>query len=157
MELEEAAFIKYYGFSIKLKVSLIIFGAVSLLFVLFLQVMLGLDADGSTMSQIADGFGETLYIEETPGVLDCNTFRFVSKLELDLHLLCHSRKLHYAFLNACKLEQELHSSRMHTARLLTVSPSMHCAGGGSALPGGCLPCQGGSPCHRGGGGYPSMD
>ena len=31
----------------------------------------------------------------------------------------------------------LHSSRMHTARLLTVSPSMHCAGGVSAL-GGCL-------------------
>ena len=104
MELEEATFIKYYGFSIKLKVSLIIFGAVSLLSVLFLQVMLGLDSDGSTKSQIADGFGETLDIEETPGVLDCNTFRFFSKLKLDLHLLSHSRKLHYAFLNACKLE-----------------------------------------------------
>ena len=47
----------------------------------------------------------------------------------------------------------LHSSRMHTARLLTVSPSMHCAGGVSALggvpglgdvcSGGCL-VQGGS-------------
>ena len=58
------------------------------------------------------------------------------------------------------LEQELHSSRMHTARLLTVSPIMHCAGGvclarGSALPGeggsalqeGGLPCQGGPPCQ----------
>ena len=31
----------------------------------------------------------------------------------------------------------LHSSRMHTARLLTVSSSMHCAGEGSAF-GGCL-------------------
>ena len=50
--------------------------------------------------------------------------------------------------------KRLHSSRMHTARLLTVSPSMHCAGGvslpggspcwGGALPGG-LPCQGGIP------------
>ena len=39
-------------------------------------------------------------------------------------------------------EQELHSSKMHTARMLTVSPSMHCTGGRSALPGG-LPCQGG--------------
>ena len=35
-------------------------------------------------------------------------------------------------------KQELHSNRMHTARLLTVSPSMLCAGegGGSALPEG---------------------
>ena len=39
---------------------------------------------------------------------------------------------------------------MNTARLLTVSPSMHCAGGGllasggSALPGGS-PCKGGLP------------
>ena len=32
----------------------------------------------------------------------------------------------------------LHSSRMHTARLLTVSPSMHCAGGEVPDPGGCL-------------------
>ena len=32
----------------------------------------------------------------------------------------------------------LHSSRMRTARLLPVSPSMHCAGGwGCLLPGGC--------------------
>ena len=29
-----------------------------------------------------------------------------------------------------------HSSRMHTARLLPVSPSMHCAGGGVSAPGG---------------------
>ena len=94
MELEEATFIKYYGLLIKLKVPLIMFGVVSYSFVSFPQVMLGLDADGSTMSQIADGFGETLDIKETPGVLDCNTFRFVSKLELDLHLLSHSRKLH---------------------------------------------------------------
>ena len=36
-------------------------------------------------------------------------------------------------------QQELHSSRMHTARLLTVTPSMHCAGGS--------PCQGGLPCR----------
>ena len=30
----------------------------------------------------------------------------------------------------------MHSSRMRTARLLAVSPSMHCAGG--SAPGGCL-------------------
>ena len=41
----------------------------------------------------------------------------------------------------CK--QELHSSRMHNARLLTVSPNMHCDGGfclarGVSLPGVCL-------------------
>ena len=53
---------------------------------------------------------------------------------------------------------------MHTARLLTVSSSMHCArwislaGEGSALPGGCLPFQGGvylargEVCLAGGGG-----
>ena len=63
------------------------------------------------------------------------------------------------------IKQELHSSRMHTARLLTVSPSMHCTGGvcvargvpcrgvslpGGLLAGGCLargsPCPGGSAC-----------
>ena len=46
---------------------------------------------------------------------------------------------------------------MHTARLLTVSPSMHCAGGRglhnqgwSALQGGGLPCRGGGlPCQGG--------
>ena len=48
----------------------------------------------------------------------------------------------------------LHSSRMHTARLLTVSPSMHCAGGsargGSCMvPGGLL--HGGVPGLGGGG------
>ena len=37
----------------------------------------------------------------------------------------------------------LHSSRMHTARLLPICPSMHCAGGvcsqgGVSAPGGCL-------------------
>ena len=36
----------------------------------------------------------------------------------------------------------LHSSRMHTVCLLTVSPSMHCAGG--VCSGGCL-VQGGIP------------
>ena len=44
------------------------------------------------------------------------------------------------------LETRLHSSRMHTARLLTVSPSMHW-GGWVSLPGGS-PCQnGGLPCQ----------
>ena len=49
----------------------------------------------------------------------------------------------------------LHSSRMHTACLLTVSSSMHCAGWislageGSALPGGCLPSQGVSTLQGG--------
>ena len=56
-------------------------------------------------------------------------------------------------------QQELHSSRMHTAHLLTVSPSMHCAGGspcqgGLPCQGVCLamggsPCQGGLPCQGG--------
>ena len=70
-------------------------------------------------------------------------------------------------------KQELHSSRMHTTCLLTISPSMHCAGvsalpggspcysgwsallggGGSALPGG-FPCWG--VCLARGGWYPSM-
>ena len=59
----------------------------------------------------------------------------------------------------------LHSSRMHTARLLTVSPSMHCAGGEVPDPGGawsggvcsegCL-VQGGSAPGGGGWWYPSM-
>ena len=37
-------------------------------------------------------------------------------------------------------DTRLHSSRMHTARLLTVFPSMHCTGGGGGVsaPGGCL-------------------
>ena len=41
------------------------------------------------------------------------------------------------------LETRLHSSRMHTARLLTVSPSMHWAGGGVSLPGGSALPEGG--------------
>ena len=37
----------------------------------------------------------------------------------------------------------IYSSRMRTARLLPVSPSMHCAGGGGCLlPGGCLLLEG---------------
>ena len=38
-----------------------------------------------------------------------------------------------------KMETRLHCSRMRTARALTVSPSMLCAGGGGLLPGGCIP------------------
>ena len=41
------------------------------------------------------------------------------------------------------LKQELHSSRMHTARLLTVSRSMHCAGGGICLARGVCLARGG--------------
>ena len=41
----------------------------------------------------------------------------------------------------------LHSSRMHTARLLAVSPSMYCARGVSALE-GCV-CSGGVSAPRG--------
>ena len=54
-------------------------------------------------------------------------------------------------------KQELHSSTMHTTCLLTVSPSMLCAGevslpggllaGGSALPGGVCLARGGLPCQ----------
>ena len=44
----------------------------------------------------------------------------------------------------------LHSRRMHTARALTVSPSMLCAGG-ECLLWGCLPpCVWGGACSRGG-------
>ena len=43
------------------------------------------------------------------------------------------------------------TSRMRTSRLLTVSPSMHCAGGGSALEGVCS-----RGCLLRGMGYPSM-
>ena len=62
------------------------------------------------------------------------------------------------FLILIHFKTRLHSSRMHTARLLTVPPSMHCAGGtcpggclpggaclGVCLPGGCLP-RWGVPC-----------
>ena len=49
-------------------------------------------------------------------------------------------------------QTRLHSSRMHTARLLTVSPSMHCAGG-SPCQGGLLGVEGGvgggPPCQGG--------
>ena len=49
-------------------------------------------------------------------------------------------------------QTRLHSSRMHTAQLLTVSPNMHCTGGG-ACSGGCLvpggvPGPGGLPLWR---------
>ena len=37
----------------------------------------------------------------------------------------------------------MHSSRMRTARLLAVFPSMHCAGGGCLLPGGVSTPRGG--------------
>ena len=46
----------------------------------------------------------------------------------------------------------MHSSRMRTGRLLPVSPSMHCSGGGCVparevyLPGGCT-CLGGVPAQ----------
>ena len=36
----------------------------------------------------------------------------------------------FSFVNEKYKETRLHSSRMHTARLLTVSPSLHCTGGG---------------------------
>ena len=71
----------------------------------------------------------------------------------------YSSKVYENMSNRTKL-QELHSSRMHTARLVTVSSSMHCAEGvslpggvclarGVSLPGGCLPCQGGLSCRGG--------
>ena len=42
-------------------------------------------------------------------------------------------------------EQELHSSRMLTACMLAVSPSIYCAGGIYLGREGCLPWQGGLP------------
>ena len=55
---------------------------------------------------------------------------------------------HAVFFQEKFCQIRLHSSRMHTTRLLTVSPSMHCRGGGEGLPcqGGFL-CQGGLPCQ----------
>ena len=49
---------------------------------------------------------------------------------------------------------------MHTASLLTISTSMHCGGGGSALPVGSALSGGVSPCQEGrgvgvGGGIPA--
>ena len=38
-----------------------------------------------------------------------------------------------------KIKTRLHSSRMRTASLLPVSPSMHCTGGGGSGPEGSLP------------------
>ena len=40
-----------------------------------------------------------------------------------------------------KIGTRMHSSRMRTARLLPVSPGMHCSGG-YLVPGGCTLCQG---------------
>ena len=40
------------------------------------------------------------------------------------------------------MKTRMHSSRMHTAPLLPVSPSMHCSvAGGVYLPGGGVPAQ----------------
>ena len=41
----------------------------------------------------------------------------------------------------------MHSSRMRTARLLPVSPSMYCAGGRCLVPGGVSAPSGGGVCH----------
>ena len=53
----------------------------------------------------------------------------------------------------------MHSSRIRTARLLPVSPSMHCAGGVSA-PRGCLllggVCSWGVSAPGGGGIFPGV-
>ena len=46
----------------------------------------------------------------------------------------------------------MHSSRMRTARLLPVSPSMHCSRGVYLVPGGCIWSWGGT--WSGGGGVP---
>ena len=43
------------------------------------------------------------------------------------------------------ISTSMHPSRMRTARLLPLSPSMHCAGGGCLLPGGRLPLF---PCEQ---------
>ena len=56
----------------------------------------------------------------------------------------------FTVLSSRKLRKiKLHSSRMHTARLLTVSPSMHCAWGVPALRGACS--RGGVSAPGGGG------
>ena len=57
--------------------------------------------------------------------------------------------LYATLMNSKKCKTRLHSSRMHTARLLIVSPSMHCAEWGCLLRGSLLlgvVCSGGGRC-----------
>ena len=61
---------------------------------------------------------------------NCSKFRSIQILENMLYGKTFAE-------NQFNAVTRLHSSRMHTARLLTVSPSMHCVGGVPAL-GGCL-------------------
>ena len=64
-----------------------------------------------------------------------NGFRFKNKTTFSLFLenICRCTKNNSS--------TSMHSSRMRTARLLPVSPSMHCAGG-CLLPGGSAPGRG---------------
>ena len=83
----------------------------------------------------------------------------VSRFNAWLYSSSHTMKIIFVvnanlfyYLSETRIENiritRLHSSRMHTARLLIVSPSMHCAGVVPA-PGGCL--LPGGVCSRGGG------
>ena len=64
---------------------------------------------------------------------------------------CQSYYVLVLSINTTKISFLLHSSRMRTARLLPVSPSMHCAGGGFLLGRrGVVPgAMGGGVCSRG--------
>ena len=51
----------------------------------------------------------------------------------------------FLFIQTLKIKYtRMHSSRMHTARLLTVFHSMFCTGGLYLVPGGCVPGLGGT-------------
>ena len=53
------------------------------------------------------------------------------------------------FFTFIQISTRMHSSRMRTARLLPVSPSMHCLGVGGYLPGGEVPGPRGMYLPRG--------
>ena len=72
--------------------------------------------------------------------------------------------MRFADLASDSCETRKHSSRMRTARLLPLSPSMHCSGGGCTCPGGVpaggCTCLGGVPAREevylSGGGLPAQ-
>ena len=85
--------------------------------------------------------------EASPRFMDFLNFGF--KFTLMISALCNTA--------VYILSIRLHSSRMYTARLLTVSPGMHCAGEGVPAPRGGVPAPGvgGAPWSWGEGGMVS--
>ena len=69
---------------------------------------------------------------------------YLVKASEDNLILCGMTRGHRGKAN----ETRLHSSRMHTARSLTVSPSMLCSGGGVPAPGGGIPACTEADCEQ---------